>query len=200
MTTALLSGFAMGGGLIIAIGAQNAFVLSQGVRREHHLAVALVCALCDAVLIALGVAGMGTLVASNPTIMTIAAWGGAIFLFCYGLRAFWSAYKGGSLRANDAETGSLKKVILVTLAITLLNPHVYLDTVVLLGSISGQFAADQRIWFALGAMAASLAWFLCLSAGGQILAPLFKKQITWRLLDGIVGATMWFVGAGLLLR
>lgn len=199
MLSPLLQGFAMSAGLIIAIGAQNAFVLSQGVRRDHHLAVALVCSLCDAALICLGTAGVGTLVSKTPALTQAAAWGGGLFLFCYGLRAFRSAWKGGCLQTGAQSTGSLRRVLAVTLAITLLNPHVYLDTVVLLGSISARFAGTDRLLFAAGAVAASFAWFFSLSAGGRLLAPLFQKRATWRLLDGVVGATMWLVAAGLVL-
>ncbi len=187
----------MGAGLIIAIGAQNAFVLSQGVRRQHHLIVALVCSLCDAMLIILGVAGMGTLVASHPDLLVVSSWGGAIFLFGYGLRAFWSAYQGGCLKAKSNKLDSLKKTILFTLALTLLNPHVYLDTVILLGSISGQYTGIERTLFGAGAVVASFVWFFALSTSGRLLAPLFQRTITWRLLDMIVGLTMWYVAFSL---
>ncbi len=197
MFASALQGFAVGGGLIIAIGAQNAFVLSQGVRRQHHLTVALVCSVCDAMLIIIGVAGMGTLVASKPGLLSIASWGGAIFLFFYGLRAFWSAYKGGCLKTNGNKLDSLKKTILFTLALTLLNPHVYLDTVILLGSISAQYVGLERTIFGAGAVVASFVWFFALATGGRLLAPLFQRTITWRLLDIIVGLTMWYVAFSL---
>ncbi|MBU1248005.1 MAG: LysE/ArgO family amino acid transporter [Proteobacteria bacterium] len=193
----LLQGFAMGASLIIAIGAQNAFVLSQGVRREHHLVVALVCSLCDAALIVLGVCGMGALVSSHPTLVKTTTWAGAAFLFAYGLRAFWSAFQGGSLKAQAAAPQSLYKVLALTLALTLLNPHVYLDTVLLLGSISGRYASADRLFFGLGAVIASFAWFFSLAAGGRLLAPLFTKAVTWRVLEGAVGLTMWLVAVSL---
>ena len=139
-----LKGFGLGAGLIIAIGAQNAYVLRQGIRREHVLLIATICFLCDATLISIGAAGFGYLVSSVPSLERIAAWGGAAFLAAYGLRAFYSALKPGSLDAghDGAEApraGSAWAAAGVTLALSLLNPHVYLDTVVLLGSIAGQF-------------------------------------------------------------
>jgi L-lysine exporter family protein LysE/ArgO len=191
-------GFAMGGGLIVAIGAQNAFVLTQGVRRNHHMAVALVCILCDGALIALGVSGVGGVVAASPALGTAAAWGGAAFLGWYGLCALRQAVRGGVLRA-DSDTGmSLRRTLLLTLGVTLLNPHVYLDTVVLMGSISGQYPGPERPLFGLGAFAASTAWFLALSLGGQLLAPLFRRELTWRVLDTLVCLTMWSIAATLI--
>ncbi|WP_320170318.1 LysE/ArgO family amino acid transporter [Maridesulfovibrio sp.] len=199
MTTIVpyLQGLGTGAGLIIAIGAQNAFVLSQSIRKNNHLIICLVCSLCDAVLISLGVLGTGDLVASNPMLLKPAAWGGAAFLAWYGLGSFRSAIKGGSLVAeNDTETG-LRSLIMLTLAITLLNPHVYLDTVVMLGSMSGQYAGEGRYAFGLGAISASFLWFFSLGLGGQALAPLFRKQSTWRVLDIVIGITMWAIAANL---
>lgn len=188
----------MGGGLIIAIGAQNAFVLTQGVRRNHHYAVAALCSLCDAILITLGVTGVGTMVASNPQLATFAAWGGAAFLLWYGLGAFRSALRGGSLEQTESGAQTLRRTLMLTLAVTLLNPHVYIDTIVLMGSVSGQFAAADRYTFGFGAITASLLWFFTLSLGGQMLAPIFRKDLTWRLLDTAVGITMWTIAASLI--
>ena len=187
----------MGGGLIVAIGAQNAFVLTQGVRRNHHLAVAALCTLCDALLITLGVTGVGTVVASNPTLGHFAAWGGAAFLAWYGFTALRSALKGGSMEVEKESGNTLKQTLMLTLAVTVLNPHVYLDTVVLMGSVSGQFVTPDRYVFGMGAAAASLVWFFSLSFGGQILAPLFRRDITWRILDSVVCLTMWAIAASL---
>lgn len=188
----------MGGGLIVAIGAQNAFVLTQSVRRNHHMQVAALCALCDIVLIAFGVTGVGTMVASNPTLGQFAAWGGAAFLLWYGLGAFRSMLKGGSLQETDDDTKTLRHTLMLTLAVTLLNPHVYLDTIVLMGSISGQFAGQERYIFGIGAATASCLWFFVLSVGGQMLAPVFKRDITWRILDGAVCLTMWTIAGSLI--
>lgn len=197
MSLPFLQGFAVSGGLIIAIGAQNAFVLSQGVRRNYPLTIALICACMDSVLIVLGISGTGRMVAANPLLGQIAAWGGALFLLCYGAIAFRSAWRGGTLEANGGEINSLGVVITTTLALTLLNPHVYLDTIVLLGGISGQFPADQRLMFGVGAILASFVWFFSLSLGAGLLAPLFRKPSAWRFLDGFVCLTMWSIAVSL---
>lgn len=188
----------MGGGLIVAIGAQNAFVLTQGVRRNHHLAVAVLCILCDAVLISLGVTGVGALVASHPILSTIAAWGGAAFLVWYGFRALKSALGEGSLDTGKESGKGLKHTLMLTLAVTLLNPHVYLDTIVFMGSVSGRFPAPDRYIFGAGAISASFCWFTGLTLCGRMLAPLFSRPITWRVLDSVVCLTMWTIAASLI--
>jgi L-lysine exporter family protein LysE/ArgO len=193
MLLTFLKGFGVGSGLIIAIGAQNAFVLSQGVKKNHYIIIPLICAVCDALLIILGVTGMGTLVASSKSLSLIAGIGGAVFLFIYGIRSFRSALKGDSLSANQTTETSLKIAILTTLGVTLLNPHVYLDTVILLGSISSQFKPPGHIFFGAGAVLASFVWFFSLSLGGKMLAPLFTKKSSWRILDTLVGCTMWAI-------
>jgi len=198
MLLTFLKGFGAGSGLIIAIGAQNAFVLSQGVRRNHYIIIPLICAVCDALLIILGVTGMGTLIASSQTLSLIAGIGGAGFLFLYGIGSFRSAIKGGSLSANQKTESSFKTAILTTLAVTLLNPHVYLDTVILLGSISSQFKQPGHLFFGAGAVMASFVWFFSLSLGGRMLAPLFTKKSSWRVLDTLVGMTMWAIALSVL--
>lgn len=198
MLVPFLQGAGIGGGLIVAIGAQNAFVLSQGVRRNHPLPIALLCGLCDALLILLGVSGVGTLVASNPLLGQVAAWGGALFLFWYGLRSLRSALRGGVLAAKRASSPSLRTALGATLAVSLLNPHVYLDTLVLLGGISGQFPEQERYLFGIGAMTASFVWFLTLSLGAGLLAPLFRRPVAWRILDSLVFLTMWSIALSLL--
>ena len=200
MTVAFLQGFGIGSGLIIAIGAQNAFVLSQGIKNNYPLVIASICILCDATLIGIGIAGVGTAVATNPLFSDIATWGGAIFLFWFGLNSLKSALKGGSLDPSEEISVSLKQIVMTTFAITLLNPHVYLDTIVLLGSISGQFPKDERVIFGIGAITASAIWFLTLSMGARILAPIFKKQISWRILDILVCCTMWGIATSLLIN
>ena len=191
-------GIGVGGGLIIAIGAQNAFVLSQGVRRNFPLQTALVCSLCDASLILIGISGVGALVASNPLLGQLASWLGALFLLCYGARAFRSALKGGTLEAVAATIPSRRKLLLATLALTFLNPHVYLDTIVLVGGISGQLAQSERYLFGAGAVTASILWFFSLSLGAGFLAPLFRKPVAWRCLDLFVALTMWAIALSLL--
>jgi len=192
-------GFGLGLGLILAIGAQNAFVLRQGLRREHVLPVVTVCALSDALLIAAGVAGLGTLVAASPSLTVGAAIGGALFLLVYGGLAVRRALHPGSLDPETAvRAGSLRAALVTALALTWLNPHVYIDTVVMLGGISGRYPIDQRLAFALGAMTASLAFFSALGFGARLLAPLFARPAAWRLLDISVAAVMWTVAASLL--
>lgn len=194
-----LKGVGLGASLIMVIGAQNAYVLSQGFRKRHVFATAFVCSLCDAILIIIGIAGVGTLVASSPTFTQIASWGGTIFLLGYGLKAFYSAFSNRSLEAADPENQStrLKTTLLTVLAISLLNPHVYLDTVVLLGSIGGQLPLGERIWFGAGAVCASILWFFSLGYGAKRLAPLFKKPMAWRILDGVTGGIMWVIAGSL---
>ena len=198
MISTYIQGMAVGAGLIVAIGAQNAFVLSQGIRRQHHWLVAAICCCCDAVLIAVGVAGVGGAIAATSSLQTAAAWGGALFLFVYGARALRRAMANHSLQADGRRPGSVKEVVLTTLGVTLLNPHVYLDTVVLLGAISSQFPAVDRSAFAFGACSASILWFFGLSLGGVMLAPVFARPGSWRGLDLFVGLTMWLVAARLL--
>nr|WP_320014429.1 LysE/ArgO family amino acid transporter [uncultured Desulfobacter sp.] len=200
MITPFLQGFGTGGGLIVAIGAQNAFVLSQGVRKNHHLVVALICIICDAVFISAGVAGFGSFVSGNPVFSQWVTWGGAGFLIFYGFGSFRSAVKGGRLQTRDNALRSLGAAVIATLAVTLLNPHFYLDTVILLGSISSQFHGQMRLYFWIGAVCASVIWFISLSLGGQMLAPLFQKQISWRILDSLVCATMWFIAGSLIMH
>lgn len=183
----------MGGGLIVAIGAQNAFVLTQAVKKNHTLPVMLICILCDMVFICLGVSGVGAAVAKNPTIATVATWGGAAFLAWYGFGSFRSAFKGGTLEAGNEASLTLKAAVMTTLAVTLLNPHFYLDTVVLLGSVSGSLAGDMRYIFGAGAITASILWFISLTVGGRLLAPVFAKPMAWRVLDGVVCSVMWFL-------
>ncbi len=200
MIAPFIQGFATGGGLIVAIGAQNAFVLSQGVRRNHHLTIALICIICDALLISAGVAGFGTAVSTNPILSQVVTWAGAGFLFFYGLRSMRSALHGGRLETSDQMVKTLKAAIITTLAVTLLNPHVYLDTVFLLGSVSSQLHGQSRLFFWVGAVSASTLWFISLSLGGQMLAPLFRKRISWRILDSLVCATMWIMAVSLILH
>ncbi len=198
MALAFIQGLGLGAGLIIAIGAQNAFVLRQGLRRQGVFLTALVCTLCDVLLIALGVAGLGSLISSQPILTAIAAWGGALFLFVYGLRAFLSALKPGRLEAEATPSpASPRNIVLTTLAVSLLNPHVYLDTVVLLGSIGGQFAGASRLSFGLGAATASSLWFFGLAYGAQRLGPLFRRPLAWRVLDVLIALVMWGIAASL---
>ena len=197
MVMAFAKGFGVGAGLIVAIGAQNAFVLSQGIRRNHGIVIPLICSTCDAILITLGVCGVGSIVASNPGLAKATTWGGALFLFWYGLNALRSAMRPGSLETGHQVSGTLTATIAATLGLTLLNPHVYLDTMVLIGTIGSQFMGEERRLFAMGAILASFVWFFGLSMGGRVLAPLFKRPVAWRILDSLVGITMWSIAASL---
>ena len=192
-----ISGFALGLGLILAIGAQNAFVLRQGLRREHVLAVVSVCALSDAVLVSVGVAGFGALVEAVPGLERIMRYGGAAFLAVYGARAFLAAWRGGAAMQAGTEAGSLRRAVLTCLALTWLNPHVYLDTVVLLGAVSAQY--PDRLAFGVGAVTASFVFFFTLGYGARLAAPLFRSPTGWRVLDAGVGLVMWAIAGSLLL-
>jgi len=196
-----LAGAALGASLIVAIGAQNAFVLQQGLRRQHVFVVAAICALVDASLITLGVGGFGALVSASPVLVAITAWGGAAFLFAYGLRSFHSALRGEKLEAEGGAPAGpgLRRTVLYTLAVSLLNPHVYLDTVVILGSVATRYPAAERTWFALGAMSASFLWFFSLAYGARVLAPLFARPRAWQVLDVGIGIIMWWIAASLAL-
>jgi len=200
MVMAFAKGFGVGAGLIIAIGAQNAFVLSHGIRKDHEILIPLICSICDAILIILGIYGMGRIVASSPGLSTFTAWGGALFLFWYGLNSFRSAMNPGTLEADRSVPGKVGATIATTLGLTLLNPLVYLDTVVLIGSIGSQFTGANRHMFALGALLASFIWFFGLSMGGRFLAPLFQRPLSWRILDSLVCITMWTIATSLVIQ
>ena len=200
MATAFIPGFLLGLSLIVAIGAQNAFVLRQGLRREHVFAVCAVCAGSDAILIAAGVAGFGALVKAVPWLAPVMRYGGAAFLFSYALRSLWSAWRphGGLDPARD-EPRSLGVTLMMCLAFTWLNPHVYLDTVVLLGSVSTRYG-DHRIAFALGAITSSCLFFFSLGYGARLLRPLFANPKAWRILDAGIGISMAALAAKLVLE
>lgn len=198
-----LAGLALGAGLIIAIGAQNTHVLRQGLKRQYVFLVAALCSVTDIFLITLGTLGFGTLIGSFPLLTKVAAWAGAGFLLFYGFLAFRSARQPHSLKVEHQAQGqnppqNLKAMILLTLAVSLLNPHVYLDTIVLIGGIAAQYPASQRIFFALGAGTASVIWFFSLAYGARLLAPLFRKPIAWRILDFMIGVIMWGIAISLI--
>ncbi|MDQ2092514.1 LysE/ArgO family amino acid transporter [Rhodalgimonas zhirmunskyi] len=195
--TTLLAGFSLGLGLIVAIGAQNAFVLRQGVRREHVLETVLICAVSDAVLIAAGVTGFGALAKAVPGLEGAMRIFGAAFLAWYGAKSFYAAWNGGQAMDVTGEARhSLRGVAMTVLALTWLNPHVYLDTVVLLGSVSAQYAS--KVSFALGAMSASFSFFFALGYGARLLTPLFARPGAWRILDVLVGGVMWAIAIKLI--
>jgi L-lysine exporter family protein LysE/ArgO len=196
--TAAAAGFGTGLSLIVAIGAQNAFVLRQGIRRHAVLAVVGICAVSDAFLIALGVGGVGAVVVAWPGALTAIGWIGGAFLLGYGALAARRVFRpAGALRADGEAEGSVRRAVLTCLALTWLNPHVYLDTVFLLGSV----AADRgplRWTFGVGAAFASLCWFAALGFGGRLLGRLLARPAAWRVLDGLVAATMLALGVTLI--
>jgi L-lysine exporter family protein LysE/ArgO len=196
---AALAGLGFGLSLIVAIGAQNAFVLRQGLRREHVFAVVVVCALSDVVLIAVGVAGLGALLQAVPWLLVVVRIAGAGFLVVYGALAARRAFRRAALDASTSGVSTpLWTAIATCLALTWLNPHVYLDTVVLLGSVAATHGAD-RWWFALGAAVASILWFTTLGYGARLLRPVFAKPAAWRVLDALVALVMLVLAIGLLI-
>jgi L-lysine exporter family protein LysE/ArgO len=194
--TSALAGFAASAVLIVAIGAQNAFVLRQGLRREHVLPVVLVCALSDLLLILAGIGGLGALVTAQPTAVSIIRWVGAAFLLSYAVLAARRALKPTALNPADRAPATLRATLLTCLALTYLNPHVYLDTVLLLGSVAQQHA--HRWLFGAGAAAASLVWFTALGGGAHRLAPLLARPVAWRILDALIAVVMLAVAVTLL--
>jgi len=196
---AFFFGFSLGFSLILAIGAQNAFVLKQGLKDEHVFLVCLICALSDAILILIGVSGFHVLIASFPSLVAIARYGGAAFLLVYGLISFYNAIRlDHGLQPSSIKSNSAWQSALTCLAFTWFNPHVYLDTVVLLGSVSTQFS-ERITWFAGGAMLASFAFFFALGYGAGLLRPLFAQARAWRLLDFLIGCIMWGIALRLVL-
>lgn len=200
MLAAAINGFLLGASLIIVIGAQNAFVLRQGLARSHVFLICLICALSDAVLIALGVGGLGAFVANSAPMIAAVTIGGAIFLLVYGLLAFRRAFYTGGLEAGAEKPAGLGAAMAACLAFTFLNPHVYLDTVVLIGALSASYGGAARITFGAGAALASFVWFFGLGYGARRLAPVFAARRAWQMLDIFIGLIMWSLAAGLAAR
>lgn len=193
-----LTGLGVGFSLILAIGAQNAFVLKQGLKREYVLSVCFICALSDSILIYLGITGFSKIVVEFPLMTIFAQYFGAIFLFIYGLRSFYSAFrKNTRLDPSRIEKANIYRVLGTCLAFTWLNPHVYLDTVVLVGSISTNFTNELHI-FAMGAILSSWIFFFSLGYGAKFLLPLFQNSISWKILDFLIGVIMWVIAINLL--
>ena len=198
MYEAIGAGFFLGFSLILAIGAQNAFVLRQGLKGEYVLPLVLTCAISDALLIAAGVAGFGALVLAFPLVVSLAKWGGAAFLVVYGALSFRSALReGGALEADGKTAAGLWAAVSTCLLLTWANPHVYLDTVVLLGGISAQYSPSWG--FGIGAVVSSFVFFFSLGYGAKLLRPLFTSPRAWRVLDALVGLVMWAIAAKLII-
>lgn len=197
MVNIALTGFFSGLSLIVAIGAQNAYVLRLGLMRTYVGIAVVICALSDAILILAGTAGMGALVSQNQILLKIISWVGAGYLLFYGASAFWRARKPNVLLPTEQELPNKRKVILAVIGFTWLNPHVYLDTVLLLGSIGSQFGSD-RWWFALGASIGSVLWFTGLGYGSKAAAKIMSRPITWRILDIFIGVVMTTIAISLI--
>jgi L-lysine exporter family protein LysE/ArgO len=193
---AFLPGLLTGLSLIIAIGAQNAFVIRQGLTRSHVFLVVAICAIADLSLIWLGVAGLGALVTSLPWLLEVIRWFGVVYLGWFGFRSARAAFKNESLDAAGAAEQSRAKVVTTVLALTLLNPHVYLDTVILLGSIGNQFGADKW-YFATGASVASILWFTSVGFGAKAASRLMSKPVFWRILDSVIAVVMFSIALAL---
>jgi L-lysine exporter family protein LysE/ArgO len=200
VSSALSLGFAITASLIVAIGAQNAFVLRQGLRREHVGAIVAFCIAADAALIVAGVAGLGASLGSSPSILKATALAGGAFLAWYAARSFARVARPSALRVSEAAGAAPLRATLGQLsAFTFLNPHVYIDTVLLIGSVGAQQPAGQRWWFSLGAISASALWFTTIGFGARFLKPLFARPISWQILDATIGLTMLWMSY-LLLR
>ena len=198
--SAFLSGFSLGFSLILAIGAQNAFVLKQGLKRNHIFIICSICSISDALLITLGVLGFGLIIKEAPLIEPITRYGGALFLTLYGIRSLISSWKTTNSLSPDQRCGlSLRASILACLAFTWLNPHVYLDTVVLMGSISSQFEGNKTS-FTLGAVTASFLFFFLLGYGARVLTPIFENPKSWKILEFLIGITMLSIAISLIIR
>ena len=189
---ALVPGFFTGLSLIVAIGAQNAFVIRQGLAKSYVLLVVLICAIADAALIALGIAGLGALITATPWLLEFIRWFGVAYLTWFGLKSFKRAFSKQQMDLSGSTSDTAKKVAVSVLGFTLLNPHVYLDTVILVGSIGNQFG-DDRWWFAAGAMAASFVWFFGLGFGAKAASKFMTKPVFWRVLDTAIGVIMFSI-------
>lgn len=200
----MLLGFGTGLSLIVAIGAQNAFVLRQGILRQHVLPIVLICGLTDALLEILGIAGIGFVVERAPVVLEVIRWGGVAFLLWYAWGAAKRAMRPGVLVADEgdaaglgSDAGSLKRVVLACLAITYLNPHVYLDTMVLMGSVGNAQGDPARWWFAIGGGVASIIWFAVLGYGARALTRFFATPRSWQILDWIIVVVMLVIAGRL---
>ncbi|MFC0120157.1 LysE/ArgO family amino acid transporter [Pseudoalteromonas xiamenensis] len=191
-------GFFLSLGLIAAIGAQNAFVISQSLSGKFTLPVILTVSLCDMFLVSLGVLGVGALIQQSEWLLQITTWAGIAFLSVYGAMSLKSALSSKQLESEARSVATRKRAILTAMAVSLLNPHAYLDTVVILGGVAGKFADQQKLWFVLGCISASIAWFMLLGFGAKQLAPVFRNPKAWKVLDVLVCIMMWSIALSLL--
>ncbi len=199
MAMAALAGFATGGSLIVAIGSQNAFVLRQGLRQEHVVPIVVICASADALLILAGVTGLGEVIQAAPAALAWLRFAGAAFLAVYGAMALRRALDPHQAVVDRGAPMALRAAVATTLAFTFLNPHVYLDTVVLVGALANQHQGAERWQFTAGAATASIVWFTALGFGAKLLVPLFARPVTWRVLDAAIAVVMFSLAGSLLL-
>jgi len=193
-------GLSIGLGLIIAIGAQNSFVLKQGLLKNQVFIIALTCSFIDLMFISLGILGLGPLITSDPILLSLVIYSGGAFLIYYGIKSFRNAFKDEILYVSKNNSKiTMSKAFVTTLAVSLLNPHLYLDTCVLIGSIGAKFQGDDRFYFAAGAISSSFIWFFTMSYGARFLLPIFQKPISWKILDFIIGVIMFGIAISLML-
>jgi L-lysine exporter family protein LysE/ArgO len=198
-TLTLVKGFVMGAGLIVAIGAQNAFVLKQGLKRHHLFMTALTCFILDSILIILGVTGIGMIITDTPWIETVFRWGGAFFLAAYGLRSFYQVFYPNAMLLDDKAVLSNRMATFVAvLGFTLLNPHTYIDTFLILGNVGAQHPQEEHFSFIAGALLASFTWFFGLAYGASLLTPFFQKKRSWQILDTLMGLAMFGIAYSLI--
>ncbi|WP_145547945.1 arginine exporter ArgO [Yersinia intermedia] len=193
MLAVYLQGFALSAAMILPLGPQNAFVMNQGIKRQHHLMSASLCALSDIILICAGIFGGSALLSRSPLLLALVTWGGVAFLLWYGWGALMAAWRGGGSSSAAAGTQGRWPIVITLLAVTWLNPHVYLDTFVVLGSLGSQLLPDSRPWFALGAVSASVAWFFALALLAAWLSPWLNRPTSQRVINLLVGGVMWFI-------
>jgi L-lysine exporter family protein LysE/ArgO len=203
-TSIFFKGFFLGASLIMAIGLQNAFVLRQGIKKHHVFVTAFTASLIDVVLIGAGVLGFGALIEAFPSLITYITWGGVAFLVVYGIKSMFRAFKPEKMDEKYAKgmikEGSSREIVLIILAISLLNPHVYLDTVVLIGGLAASYGETGKYVFGLGASIASFCWFFALGYSARFLAPLFARPKSWQVLDSLIALTMWGIAVSLVLK
>lgn len=199
MVAIYFQGFLLGASLIIAIGAQNAFVLTQGVRKKYNTIVPLICSLSDSFLISIGILGIGNIMAANAMLSLVASLLGASFLSWYGFKSFHSLLETKEMKQSSEGPQTLRSAVAYTLAVTLLNPHVYIDTILLIGGISSSFEGNLKYIFGLGTITASWLWFFSLSLAGRTLSPLFSNPKAWRVLDVLITLVMWSMAAKLVM-
>ena len=198
MLSFYFQGIALGAALILPLGPQNAFVLNQGIRRQYHLMIASLCALSDIILICGGIFGGSAILMQSPWLLALVTWGGVAFLLWYGWGALRTAMSSNlELASAEVLKQGRWKIVVTMLAVTWLNPHVYLDTFVVLGSLGGQLADEPKRWFALGTISASILWFYGLAILAAWLAPLLRTAKAQRIINGVVGVVMWFIAAQL---